>query len=277
MTKRCVYIFFIMFVFVLNVSAKDIAKEFEKNFQENLKGRNIDNVSVSLKVIKKLDFLPDYYLSKLTIYDKKRNKNITNYVITDGRRLITDIVDVKEGKSIIKEISAKFDTENLDTSKLTLYYGSEDAQNKIVEVTDFDCPFCRKAYNYIKDKVKKRDDVALYFLLFPLEMHRNAKVKAKIFEAGMVLGYDFSDELFNNSNLKNLDSEKLILYFANKVEDKDKFIKLVNSEKINKKIEGNKRYAQSLGINATPIIYINGKKVRGFDKDRVEELIENLE
>jgi len=137
-------------------------------------------------------------------------------------------------------------------------------------------PFAKKAFNYLHENVKEYKDVAIYIMHLPLDMHKNAKLKAKIFEAGHKMGYNFAYELFNDNNIKNLDENSLIDYFAKKVKDKDKFIQLVNSEEIENRIKDQINYAKSLGINATPIIYINGRQIRGFNQAQIDKALKTF-
>ena len=46
---------------------------------------------------------------------------------------------------------------------------------KVIEITDPDCPFCRKASDYFA----KRTDVTRYVFLYPLSIHPNAEAKIK--------------------------------------------------------------------------------------------------
>jgi predicted DsbA family dithiol-disulfide isomerase len=276
MYRTIVSLIILFFAFPFVTFSADIEREFKENFNNNLKSRQINDVSIDLKVIKKVDFLPNFYFSKLVLHDSKKNNDMTQYVITDGRNLITDVVDVKTGESLIRNMSFNDVDNEIDVSKLTLYYGKPSAKNKIIEISDFDCPFCRNAFNYIHEKVKNKKDVAVYFMHFPLNMHPAAKTKAKIFEAGMKMGYNFAYDLFNDTNASELGNAELIEYFANKTKDKDKFIQFVNSKEVEAKIASNISYAKSLGVNSTPILYINGKQIRGFNQDQIDKALETV-
>ena len=276
MLKKNLFLIINFVIIPMVLSAADIEKEFKENFNNNLKSRQISDVTVDLKVIKKVNFLPNFYFSKLLIHDNKKNKDMTQYIFTDGRNLITDVVDVKTGSSLIQEMSFEDVNNDIDTSKLSLYYGDEKAKNKIIEITDFDCPFCKKAFNYLHENVKENKDVAIYIMPFPLDMHKNAKLKAKIFEAGHKMGYNFVYELFNDNNIKNLDENSLIDYFAKKVKDKNMFLQIVNSEEIENRIKDQINYAKSLGINSTPILYINGRQIRGFNQGQIDKALKTF-
>jgi protein-disulfide isomerase len=276
MLKKYLYSVIMLLIFPIIVYSADIEKQFKENFSNNLKSRQINDVTVDLKVIKKIDFLPNFYFSKLILHDSKKNKDMSQYVFTDGRNLITDVVDVKTGKSLVRDMSFEDTNNNIDTSKLSLYYGNAKAKNKIIEITDFDCPFCKNAFNYLHDNVKNNKDVAIFLMHFPLNMHPTAKTKAKIFEAGLKMGYNFASELFNDTKLKELDNNGLLDYFAKKIKDSNKFMELVNSKEIENKINDNINYAKTLGVSATPILYINGRQIRGFDKEQIDKAIQTF-
>jgi thiol-disulfide isomerase/thioredoxin len=276
MLKKNLFLIIAFLVIPVMIFAAEIEKEFKENFNNNLKSRQINDVTVDLKVIKKVDFLPNFYFSKLLIHDNKKNKDMTQYIFTDGRNLITDVVDVKTGSSLVREMSFEDVHDNIDTSKLSLYYGDKNSKNKIIEITDFDCPFCRNAFNYLHENAEKYKDVAIYIMHFPLDMHKNAKLKAKIFETGLKMGYNFAYDLFNDNNIQNLDGNDLIDYFTKKVKNKDMFLQLVNSEEIENRIKDNINYAKSLGINSTPILYINGRQIRGFNQGQIDKALKTF-
>ena len=48
-------------------------------------------------------------------------------------------------------------------------------RNKVIEFTDPDCPYCRKAAEFFKG----RDDVTLYIFFFPLPIHKDAEAHAR--------------------------------------------------------------------------------------------------
>jgi glutaredoxin len=276
MLKKNLFLIVTFLIIPVVIFAAKIEKEFKENFNNNLKSRQINDVTVDLKVIKKVDFLPNFYFSKLIIHDNKKNKDMTQYVFTDGRNLITDVVDVKTGSSLVREMSFEDVHDNIDTSKLSLYYGDKNSKNKIIEISDFDCPFCKNAFNYIHENARKYKDVAIYIMNFPLDMHKNAKLKAKIFEAGLKMGYNFAYDLFNDNNIQKLDGNDLVDYFAKKVKNKDKFVQLVNSQEIENRIKDHINYAKSLGVNSTPILYINGRQIRGFNQGQIDKALKTF-
>ena len=219
MFKKNLCLIIVFLIIPVIVFASDVEKQFKENFSNNLKSRQINDITVNLKVIKKVDFLPNFYFSKLILHDSKKNKDMTQYVFTDGRKLITDVVDVKTGQSLVRDMTFEDTSNDIDTSRLTLYYGNANAKNKIIEITDFDCPFCKNAFNYLHESAKKYKDVAIFIMHYPLDMHKTAKTKAKIFEAGVKMGYNFAYDLFNDNNWHHVvfvkDGLDFLLYVDN--------------------------------------------------------------
>lgn len=67
--------------------------------------------------------------------------------------------------------------------------GNPDAPIKIVEFSDFDCPFCLRFHDVMNDVVEKHDDVAWVYRHFPLEqLHPEAPDVAAASECVAELG-----------------------------------------------------------------------------------------
>lgn len=71
----------------------------------------------------------------------------------------------------------------VDFSKIPLsdavVMGPKTAKRKVVVFTDPDCPYCRRLHEEMKKVLSKRNDIAFYLMLFPLEMHKDAYKKAQ--------------------------------------------------------------------------------------------------
>jgi thiol:disulfide interchange protein DsbC len=82
----------------------------------------------------------------------------------------------KEKTNLTKERQEQVN--RVDISKLPLQEAivikKGSGAKKIIEFTDVDCPYCRKASEWLKTQT----DYTLYVFLFPLDMHPNAKDKS---------------------------------------------------------------------------------------------------
>lgn len=120
----------------------------------------------------------------------------------------------------------------------------------VVEFTDPDCPFCRKAHEYLS----KRADITRYVFFFPLgEIHPDAGEKAKyvLCAANPVQAYD---EVMSGK----LDGTKPMLPPGCKKE-----------EILNEHIKA----GQKAGVRGTPAFFVNGKFVSGANMPLIEKLL----
>jgi protein-disulfide isomerase len=145
-------------------------------------------------------------------------------------------------------------------------WGPDTAKVKIVEFSDFQCPFCSKAadtVNELKKKYGKKIQIA--FRHYPLPNHPEARPTS---EASMCVNeqstdkfWKFHDEAFKNqSKLQMADLEE----YAKKVgANMDKFKECMNSKKYAQKVQADMEYGEKVGVRSTPSFFINGQIVAG--------------
>ena len=142
--------------------------------------------------------------------------------------------------------------------------GKENAPITVVEVSDFQCPFCKRGNQVMKDLLKEYpDDVKIVFKHLPLPFHQQAKPAAVAAIAAQQQGkfWEFHDELFENQ--ESLTEAKFI-EIATKLElDVDKFKKDMNNEAYEKQVADDMAVATQLGVRGTPGFFVNGVQVRG--------------
>lgn len=266
---------FISSSFSIAASEAEIINSLSKNIASSMKIRNGVDVIVKVDILKKIDKPQGYYFIKLSFYDKKNPKELAGeqFIFSDGAYIIPDIMNVKDMGSLAKELSFEFSKRDVNVNGLTPILGKAGAKNVIIEVTDFQCPYCIKANEYLHNKLKNRNDVVVYLMHFPLRnMHPKAEILAKIFEAGMALGKNFGNELYNVANHGKSDVV-LINEFATKSGNPKKFKELVASEQIKNKVLNAEKQAKELGISSTPTLFVNGKMISGFDTVLIDKAI----
>lgn len=270
-----IFIFMFLFASASMASTKALADKVSKSVAATMKKNNGVDVNVKVDVLKKIDKPAGFYFVKLSFYEKKNPKVLAaeQYIFTDGSYMLPDILKVEDMSSLTKELSFEFSTKNINVKGLTPILGNPKAKNVVIEVSDFQCPYCIRANEYLHEKLKNRNDVVVYMMHFPLRnMHPKAEILAKIFEAGMELGKNFANELYNPENHKKSDVE-LINEFANKSGNATKFKALVSSDAIKNKVLNAEKHAKDLGIQSTPVLFFNGKMVVGFDRPLIDKAI----
>ncbi|MBI3018327.1 MAG: thioredoxin domain-containing protein [Deltaproteobacteria bacterium] len=156
--------------------------------------------------------------------------------------------------------------------------GGENAKVKIVEFSDFECPFCGGLTKTV-DKVLKKYGraVNLTFKAFPLSRHANAVLahQASLCAHDQGKFWPFHDKLFENQqNLQRADLEK---YAENLKLDLAKFKQCLDSGEKFAKIQKELLEGQEAGVRSTPTLFINGKIVVGNVPQKAIEDVVNEE
>jgi protein-disulfide isomerase len=161
--------------------------------------------------------------------------------------------------------------------------GPKAAKVTVVEFSDFQCPFCKRAEPTVRallDKYGK--DVALVWMNQPLPFHDHAMDAATAFQAAARQGADkawkLHDEMFeNNTALTRADIEK---YAGQAGLNVARFKKDWDDPKIKAEIEQDQKVATEVGATGTPTFFINGHEIVGaqeqsaFDKVIDDEIKE---
>lgn len=267
-------IILVLSVFIFAACSKglepvEIDRKLSDSVEKTMQARGVSNVNVSVERLKKLDSPEGFYFYKVVVSDGRSSQD--QYFFFDGSYIVSDFMGIN-GSSMAKDLMFEYVKADIDVSNLSLIYGNRDAKNVIVKITDFECPYCREANRYIEEKIKERGDVAVYIAHFPLRIHPNAVMDAKIFEAGLLVGMNFAHELFTNNSLLEMSEDRLIEHFVKLVDEQDrpKFKEFIESEQVGLKLVEGQKTAREHGVNSTPTMFINGKKIDGFDPQLVD-------
>lgn len=148
-------------------------------------------------------------------------------------------------------------------------FGNKNAPITIVEYSDFECPYCSRGYQTVKQVEKEYGDkVRIIFKHLPLDFHPKALPAAKYFEAvarqDQAKAEKFHDMVFENQNKLKSDGEKFLADTAKKLGlDMKKIDKDLKDESLMKRIEADMAEAGKFNISGTPGFIINGVSLRG--------------
>lgn len=148
-------------------------------------------------------------------------------------------------------------------------FGPKDAKVTIVEYSDFECPYCSKGYQTIKQvRAEYPKDVRVVFKNLPLDFHPQAMPAAKYFEAAARQGSDkaekFHDAVFENQGELRSKGEDFLKATAKKIGlDMKKLEKDVKDESLMKQIATDMEEAKKFNFSGTPGFLINGVSLRG--------------
>ncbi len=170
------------------------------------------------------------------VYEVVKGGEIIYFLEEPGLLFIGEIVD-KTGKSLTEERKAEIliaNTKNLPLDK-AVKIGS--GKQTIIEFTDPDCPYCRRAAAFLESQ----KDVTRYIFFFPLPSHADAENKIKyIFCAAD------KTKAYEEAMKGKLDTKK---YEACKTKEAADLLNI------------HKETGRRAGVNGTPMFIINGKEL----------------
>ncbi|MEI6705392.1 MAG: thioredoxin fold domain-containing protein [Deltaproteobacteria bacterium] len=134
---------------------------------------------------------------------------------------------------------------DLDLSK-SITIGS--GPKTVIEFTDPDCPFCRKASNYFDG----RSDVTRHVFFYPLPRHTRAKEKARF-----VLSMPDKAKAYHDVMSGKMDAAPPLASTQEGIKLQEEQLEIAKKNK----------------ITSTPNFMINGRIIVGFDLKLIEEAL----
>ncbi len=148
-------------------------------------------------------------------------------------------------------------------------FGPKNAPITIVEYSDFQCPYCRRGYETLKEVQKKyKDKIRIIFKHLPLSFHPLSMPAAKRFEALAIqssnIAYKYYELVYENQNELNSKGEAFLDEMAKKAgANISKMKKDMDSEKVKERINKDTKEAEKFEISGTPGFLINGISIKG--------------
>ncbi|HEX5725431.1 MAG TPA: DsbA family protein [Longimicrobiaceae bacterium] len=163
--------------------------------------------------------------------------------------------------------------------------GNANAPVVLFEFADFQCPGCGSFARFVtpvvKDRWVKEGTVRFVFYDFPLvNIHPNAFLAAR---AGRCANeqerfWQYHDVLYGQQPQWSSEAEPVgqFIDYAEQVgADRGRFTECIRSDRYAREITQSMRFAESLGVNGTPTLFINGKRVQDMpNPQQLGQLIE---
>jgi protein-disulfide isomerase len=153
--------------------------------------------------------------------------------------------------------------------------GTANAAVTIVEFTDFECPSCAQQHPVLEKIMSEFGNrVRLVVRDFPLSQHANARKAAEAAEAAREQNkyWEYAGLLFRNQSALSVD--KLRQYATDLGLDRAKFDASLDSGKFAEKVQRDVIDGHKVGVNGTPALYINGKRVSDHSYENMKSVIE---
>jgi thiol:disulfide interchange protein DsbC len=189
-------------------------------------------------------------LFELVTKEPGRGKQIY-YVTKDGTYLIAG-GNLITGDKVNLTQKRHDEVTRVDVSKLPLkdavVIKKGTGAKKLIMFTDVDCPFCRKAYDWLKDQ----SNYTLYLFFYPLPMHPNSPGKS----VQVLCSKNHETALENAQSDKDIGSQKC--------------------EAGEKMLADHKALAGEIGVEGTPLfITDDGTRISGLNTSALEGYLKN--
>ena len=193
--------------------------------------------------------------------------------IKDERYLVS-----KDGKKILKgdvyDIDHNPFQANLDKLKTDLQpsFGAAGAPVVLVMFSDFQCPLCKEEAQVMRKNVAASfpDKVRVYFKDYPLDSIHNWARAASIagrcvFRQNPAAFWDFFDYMYENQNYIGADNlnSKIQEFASQKGLNAMQLSRCIETKATEGEINKSVAEGRALGIDATPTMYLNGRKLVG--------------
>ena len=147
-------------------------------------------------------------------------------------------------------------------------WGARDALVTVVEFSDFQCPYCSKAYGTVEQILKDYGPttVRLVFKNEPLDFHVMARPAANAAVTVRALGgndafWSFYRSAFEEQ--KDLSPEAIDRWVSKSGVALNVFHEALAAHRFTDKVDKDHALAQKVGVNGTPAFYINGTALSG--------------
>jgi protein-disulfide isomerase len=149
--------------------------------------------------------------------------------------------------------------------------GSADADFVLVEYSDYECPFCQRFHDVMKQVMKEYGNkIAWVYRHYPLPFHQNAQMESEAAECVGELGgfekfWQYSDSIYEKttSTGTSVTNDQMAEMAVSVGVDKAKFVSCLDSGKYTDKVNAQLQDGSAAGIQGTPgtiIIAKNGQK-----------------
>ncbi len=153
--------------------------------------------------------------------------------------------------------------------------GPETAPVTIIEFSDYECPFCKRAEPTVAQVLKTYGDkVRFVYRHYPLEFHAKARPAAEAAACAAAQGkfWEYHDKVFASDDL----GETKLKAIAGELGlDQAKFDACLANHERKSEVDQDMADASAVGVTGTPAFFINGRMISGAQPfEKFKEIID---
>ena len=173
------------------------------------------------------------------------------YYLPDGDMLFVGSMISKDGTNLTQESTGKKMTSKMAGLSLDKALKIGEGKTSVVEFIDPNCHYCRQSHAFFAGRKK---EVTLYVFFYPLSRDAEDKIR-HIFCA--------ADK-----------AEEYGKVLSGKLDGKDQ-LNLCTDRNAEDRIKAHREASAKIGVRATPMFFIKGRLVTGFDRPVIETLLKD--
>lgn len=182
------------------------------------------------------------------VYEIVSENRVGYYAPEPGYLFIGDIID-RNGVNITANRRNELVVSKVKSLPLDKALKMGTGKHTVIEFTDPDCPYCRKASTFLSQKT----DVTRYVFFLPLPMHKDAENKVRY-----VFCANDRTRAYEDAMQGKLDNQKYVVCKKPEVDDLLK----VHKEAVTR-----------MGVTGTPFFIVNNKPVSGANFPQIDEAL----
>jgi thiol:disulfide interchange protein DsbC len=172
------------------------------------------------------------------------------YYMPQNAVIIYGPIITKDGINLTRESYSKRMAQKMANLPLDSALKIGNGKTTVVEFMDPNCFHCRQAYKFFS----QRQDVTMNIFFFPLSKESGDKVKHILCSKDVVKIYN---DVMNGK-------------FDNKAP-----LPACTDKKVDETVNTHRQIASQIGVRGTPLFYIKGQVVDGFDSSLIEKLLKD--
>ena len=265
-------------------SAQDVSPEVKARIRRQVQAQYDlpPNVTVDVGPRHASDF-PTYDTVTITFNGNGRSQKVDFLLSQDGKTLVK-VTKLDLTKDIYAERMSKIDVKGRPVR------GNPDAKVTIVNYDDLECPFCSRMHTTLMQEVLPQygDRIKIVYKDFPLSIHPWAEHSAN---NANCLAAESSDAFwayadYVHANQKTISGsgqdpqkskaelDRIALDFGKRHGANEERLQACVKAQPDTTLKASMAEGESLGLNATPTMFINGQKLEGaVDADDVKAVL----
>jgi protein-disulfide isomerase len=148
--------------------------------------------------------------------------------------------------------------------------GPKNAKVTMVEFADLECPACKAALPNLEKMQSENPDVKVIFQNYPLEKLHPWAFRAALYvdclKSNNDVAWKFVDSVYaHQEEIKDENADAMLKTYATEAGADNQIAACIADPKTKANVYASEKLGDSLAVNSTPTIFLNGRKISSFN------------